>query len=166
MSDDSTLTDSSDDKGVPAKKAKIRSKEKAKAGVKKTRIVSEGSSEDVEDSAPQKGKGSKKSSNKESKKSSNISPESSEDNLEKDELLEKNAVKRERDHQGNEIIPIGGNRFISVDRFKGRILIGIREYYQKDGKWLPGKKGISLNQDQFNGLLKILPDVKKMISSA
>uniref|UniRef100_A0A914HGD9 Transcriptional coactivator p15 (PC4) C-terminal domain-containing protein n=1 Tax=Globodera rostochiensis TaxID=31243 RepID=A0A914HGD9_GLORO len=166
MSDDSTLTDSSvDSEVVPAKKSKIQSKKKETVELKsknvadkkkKAKVMSEESPED-EDSGSEKVKGSEKTGSK----TSNRSPDSSGDELEKDD---KKAVKRERDQQGNEIIPIGGNRFISVDRFKGRILIGIREYYQKDGKWFPGKKGISLNQDQYQAFLKVLPDVKKMLN--
>jgi len=32
-------------------------------------------------------------------------------------------------------------RFVSVSEFKGKPYINIREYYEKDGKKLPGNKG-------------------------
>uniref|UniRef100_A0A915PDH0 PAX-interacting protein 1 n=1 Tax=Meloidogyne floridensis TaxID=298350 RepID=A0A915PDH0_9BILA len=52
--------------------------------------------------------------------------------------------------EGNEMFPIGMKRFAAINTFKGQLNVDIREYYQKDGgKWLPGKKGISLTQAQF-----------------
>ena len=34
-------------------------------------------------------------------------------------------------------------RFASVSEFKGKKYVNIREYYEKDGEMLPGRKGIS-----------------------
>ena len=36
---------------------------------------------------------------------------------------------------------IGNKRKVSVREFKGRLLVDIREFYEKDGEWMPGKKG-------------------------
>jgi hypothetical protein len=33
-------------------------------------------------------------------------------------------------------------------RFRNQLKIDIREYYEKDGELLPGRKGISLNEQQ------------------
>lgn len=38
-------------------------------------------------------------------------------------------------------------------------LIDIREYYQKDGNWLPGNKGLSLTEDQWNVLVSKMVDI-------
>ncbi|RNA25207.1 Activated RNA polymerase II transcriptional coactivator p15 [Brachionus plicatilis] len=46
------------------------------------------------------------------------------------------------------------NRFASVSEFKGKKYVNIREYYEKDGKSLPGKKGISLSVEQWENLKK------------
>lgn len=38
------------------------------------------------------------------------------------------------------MIQLSGKRRITVSDFKGLTMISIREYYEKDGKMLPGKK--------------------------
>uniref|UniRef100_A0A8C6MFK0 Activated RNA polymerase II transcriptional coactivator p15 n=1 Tax=Nothobranchius furzeri TaxID=105023 RepID=A0A8C6MFK0_NOTFU len=48
---------------------------------------------------------------------------------------------------------IGKMRYVSVRDFKGKVLIDIREYWMNpDGEMKPGKKGISLNPEQWNQL--------------
>lgn len=32
-------------------------------------------------------------------------------------------------------------RYVSVQEFRGKKLVSIREYYEKDGEMLPGRKG-------------------------
>ena len=44
---------------------------------------------------------------------------------------------------------LSSTRRAEVSVFKGKQYVGIREYYEKDGQQLPGKKGISLPADQF-----------------
>ena len=48
---------------------------------------------------------------------------------------------------------------VTVRKFKNMKLIDIREYYQKDGKWLPGSKGLSLTEDQWNVLVSKMVDI-------
>ena len=35
-------------------------------------------------------------------------------------------------------------KFATVNEYRGKTYVGIREYYEKDGKTLPGKKGTGL----------------------
>ena len=52
------------------------------------------------------------------------------------------------DSEGNKYWEISKARRVTISDFKGKSLVNIREYYQNDGKWLPGKKV------RFNSTLK------------
>ncbi|XP_040480677.1 activated RNA polymerase II transcriptional coactivator p15-like [Ursus maritimus] len=48
---------------------------------------------------------------------------------------------------------IGKMRYVSVWDFKGKVLIDIREYWMDlEGEMKPGRKGISLNPEQWSQL--------------
>ncbi|KAL2055249.1 hypothetical protein ABVK25_004587 [Lepraria finkii] len=55
---------------------------------------------------------------------------------------------------------LSGKRRVGIQEYGGKKLINIREYYEKDGQMLPTKKGISLPIDQFNTLIKLLPQIE------
>lgn len=56
-----------------------------------------------------------------------------------------------------------GKKFITVRDFKGKTYVNIREYYEKDGKVLPGKKGISLNIEQWQNLCSSIDEVNQVL---
>lgn len=62
------------------------------------------------------------------------------------------------------MIDLGGKKFVTVREFKGKVLIDVREYYQKDGQWLPGKKGISMSKEQYNTLKSVLDEVDAKVA--
>ncbi|MBP7495914.1 MAG: transcriptional coactivator p15/PC4 family protein [Spirochaetales bacterium] len=55
--------------------------------------------------------------------------------------------------------------FVSLSSFKKTKYLDIRKYYEKDGQWLPGQKGITLHGDQFSELLNLLQSHKEQIES-
>ncbi|XP_046872584.1 SUB1 regulator of transcription b [Hypomesus transpacificus] len=56
-------------------------------------------------------------------------------------------------NQEDNMFQIGKMRYVSVRDFKGKVLIDIREYWMnQDGEMKPGKKGISLNPEQWSQL--------------
>ncbi|XP_022884434.1 RNA polymerase II transcriptional coactivator KIWI-like isoform X1 [Olea europaea var. sylvestris] len=65
------------------------------------------------------------------------------------------AVDNDSDESDNIVVcELSKNRKVSVRNWNGKVVVDIREFYYKDGKEMPGKKGISLTMDQW----KILRD--------
>ncbi|XP_061880165.1 SUB1 regulator of transcription b [Entelurus aequoreus] len=59
---------------------------------------------------------------------------------------------------------IGRMRYVSVRDFRGKVLIDIREYWNNsDGDMKPGKKGISLNPEQWNQLKEQISEIDDAI---
>ncbi|XP_017744938.1 PREDICTED: activated RNA polymerase II transcriptional coactivator p15 isoform X1 [Rhinopithecus bieti] len=55
---------------------------------------------------------------------------------------------------------IGKMRYVSVRDFKGKVLIDIREYWMDpEGEMKPGRKGISLNPEQWSQLKEQISDI-------
>ncbi|KAF4011463.1 hypothetical protein G4228_001886 [Cervus hanglu yarkandensis] len=55
---------------------------------------------------------------------------------------------------------IGKMRYVSVQDFKGKVLIDIREYWMDpEGEMKPGRKGISLNPEQWSQLKEQISDI-------
>ncbi|VDN13052.1 unnamed protein product [Dibothriocephalus latus] len=77
-------------------------------------------------------------------------------------------VRRETSANGDKLIDLTGKKYVTVRNFKGRVFVDIREYYEdkSDGGLKPGKKGISLNVEQWDKLIEVMDvlnaDIKKM----
>ncbi|KAL2842962.1 transcriptional Coactivator p15-domain-containing protein [Aspergillus pseudoustus] len=67
---------------------------------------------------------------------------------------------RREDTNGDSYWEISKMRRVTISSFRGKTMVNIREYYEKDGKEHPGKKGISLPVDQFSALMTLLPDIE------
>ncbi|KAI7812773.1 SUB1 regulator of transcription b [Triplophysa rosa] len=69
------------------------------------------------------------------------------------------SAKSDRNSDDN-MFQIGKMRYVSVRDFKGKVLIDIREYWMDQaGEMKPGKKGISLNPEQWNQLKEQMSDI-------
>ncbi|KAJ6850895.1 RNA polymerase II transcriptional coactivator KELP [Iris pallida] len=72
--------------------------------------------------------------------------------------------KREYDDEGDLIIcRLSNKRRVTIQDFKGRTLVSIREYYEKDGKQMPSSKGISLTAEQWESFSKAVPKIEDAI---
>lgn len=56
-------------------------------------------------------------------------------------------------------------RRVQVHKYKGKLLIDIRELYCKDDEWLPGRRGIALRLEDFKSLLEYLPLIKESVNA-
>jgi len=65
--------------------------------------------------------------------------------------------------EGDSYIELGKQKRITVRKFKGMVLIDVREYYGKAGEEKPGKKGISLTLEQWRALQSVSDDVNYLI---
>ena len=61
---------------------------------------------------------------------------------------------------------LGKNKRVAVSKFKGQILIDIREMYVADGTMRPGKKGICLTMEQWEALKNSMSDVDEAVRAA
>ncbi|RWA03446.1 hypothetical protein EKO27_g11658 [Xylaria grammica] len=71
-----------------------------------------------------------------------------------------------KDDEGNSFWPLSPTRRIAIQNFKGKSYINIREYYSDaSGELRPGKKGIMLTLEQYNALLKAVPQLNAELQS-
>lgn len=72
----------------------------------------------------------------------------------------------QRDSENNIYWDISKARRVTISDFRGKKMVSIREYYEKDGNWLPGKKGISMTLEQYNALVGVLPAIERELLRA
>ncbi|CBI34506.3 unnamed protein product, partial [Vitis vinifera] len=71
---------------------------------------------------------------------------------------------KEYDDDGDLIIcRLSDRRRVTIQDFRGKTLVSIREFYRKDGKELPSSKGISLTAEQWSAFKKNVPAIEEAI---
>jgi len=68
-------------------------------------------------------------------------------------------VEPKKDEKGGVFFELSDKRRVSLSTFRGKTYVDIREFYEKDGVLLPGKKGISLNMDQWETFKNLISSV-------
>lgn len=68
------------------------------------------------------------------------------------------------DNEDNLICQLSSKRNVSIQKFRGKTLVSIREYYEKDGELRPSAKGISLSVDQWQVLKNHVSAIENAIA--
>ena len=97
---------------------------------------------------------------KKARKRSNIDEQSEEEEEEEESKPEK-----EVGSDGEEFWRLNDKKRVSVSQFKGKTYVNLREFYEKDGEWLPTKKGITLDLQQWSTLKKLVKDIDQSFDS-
>ncbi|CAL1707514.1 unnamed protein product [Somion occarium] len=79
-----------------------------------------------------------------------VAVKKSSSNEPKEDETDGSAIRTDKD--GSKYVELGKKRRAAVREFKGVVYLDIREFYEKGGEELPGKKGISLNLEQWEAL--------------
>ncbi|KAL4471728.1 hypothetical protein ABPG74_008621 [Tetrahymena malaccensis] len=77
---------------------------------------------------------------------------------------EKKEIKPQKGDDGSLYFELDDKKRVSVRKFKGKIYVDIREFYEKDGEMLPGKKGISLNLQNWEQFRKLIDNIDSCIT--
>ncbi|XP_064410153.1 SUB1 regulator of transcription b [Latimeria chalumnae] len=98
------------------------------------------------------------------KRKKQATPEKSTKKQRTGESSKSGSSKASGDKGDNNMFQIGKMRYVNVREFKGKVLIDIREYWMdQEGEMKPGRKGISLNPEQWNQLKEQMSDIDDAI---
>ncbi|KAF1983501.1 PC4-domain-containing protein [Aulographum hederae CBS 113979] len=73
---------------------------------------------------------------------------------------------KQTDDDGNPYWELSYKRRVVIQDYRGKTMVNIREYYEKDGKMMPTQKGISLLLEQYATLLSILPEIEDVLAAS
>ncbi|EAR94686.1 RNA polymerase II transcriptional coactivator, putative (macronuclear) [Tetrahymena thermophila SB210] len=77
---------------------------------------------------------------------------------------EKKEVKPIKGDDGSLYFELDDKKRVTVRKFKGKLYVDIREFYEKDGEMLPGKKGISLNLQNWEQFRSLIDSIDQCIT--
>ncbi|XP_034839833.1 RNA polymerase II transcriptional coactivator-like [Maniola hyperantus] len=98
-------------------------------------------------------------------KKESSSSDSDEGPVDRNEPPEKKAKMGSRTNDKEPTWVLQGKKLVKIREFKGKVYVDIREFYEKNGEMLPGKKGISLTPDLWRKLLSLSNEINEAVSS-
>ncbi len=63
------------------------------------------------------------------------------------------------------ILHLDNKKRLTISKFKGRLFVNIREYYDDNGTMKPGKKGITLSKDCWKKISDNISDINEAIDN-
>ncbi|XP_042462789.1 RNA polymerase II transcriptional coactivator KELP-like [Zingiber officinale] len=119
--------------------------------------------EEAAAAADASGSGPKKEEEESGEQAEADQEEEEEEEEEEDEAgrsIKRSRRPKEFDDEGDLILcRLSNKRRVTLQDFRGKTLVSIREYYIKDGKELPSSKGISLPVEQWQAFRNAVPDI-------
>ena len=105
--------------------------------------------------------------------------EENEEKEQKDKKLLGNKKKKEKKEEKEEkeeekdievtkdeiIIHLDNKKRLTISKFKGRLFVNIREYYDDNGTMKPGKKGITLSKECWKRICENISDINEAIDN-
>lgn len=70
------------------------------------------------------------------------------------------------DSEGGLYWEISKARRVTLSDYRGKKMVSIREYYEKEGEMLPGKKGITMTLEQYGVLVSLLPGIEAELTKS
>ncbi|KAF9794264.1 hypothetical protein SFRURICE_009641 [Spodoptera frugiperda] len=102
---------------------------------------------------------------KHKKQASSSSSDSDDGPVDRNPPAEKKAKMGDRTDDKEPTWVLEGKKLVKVREFKGKVYVDIREFYEKNGQLLPGKKGISMTPEQWKKLLSLGDQINETLSS-
>lgn len=81
-----------------------------------------------------------------------------------DQLEESDTLQPAKERDDLAVITLSSKKFAKVRKFAGKTYVDFREYYEKDGKMLPGKKGLMLNKAEWQNIKRNLAAIDNAFS--
>ncbi|KAE7999352.1 hypothetical protein FH972_003792 [Carpinus fangiana] len=96
---------------------------------------------------------------------SNVREETKEVEQEEEDEEQETRLKKEVNDGGDRVVcKLSNKRRVVIQDFRGKTLVSIREFYEKDGKQIPTAKGISLSTEQWSAFRKSVPAIEEAVS--
>ncbi|CAD8132837.1 unnamed protein product [Paramecium octaurelia] len=82
----------------------------------------------------------------------------------KKQQVQKNKQNNYTFEDGQYFFELTSFKKVSVSKFKGNVMISLREFFSKDGQSLPTKKGITLQLDNWEKFKQYIAEIDECVN--